>query len=286
LFLTWKKTMVDSVSLSPSTRLTLLERIEIARERDEASNRLATGQRATRISDDPQDFLRASALSARVNSLLDAKANIGQAISSLETAQIGLEAVEKLGEQLKGIAYAAQSATGAEKDALIAQFDVTRQQLDKLVGDVSYQGSNLISSPPDSQRVNLNDQPGSDLTVDGQASDVASLNVGSATADYNNFATIPDIETAIAAVDDALSAVRANASRIGNNAAILTTRETFTQDLANSLQDGADDLLKADINLEGARLLAANVRGDLGLAGQRITARSESLIVDLVRGGQ
>jgi len=278
--------MVDSVSLSPSTRLTLLERIEIARERDEASNRLATGQRATRISDDPQDFLRASALSARVNSLLDAKANIGQAISSLETAQIGLEAVEKLGEQLKGIAYAAQSATGAEKDALIAQFDVTRQQLDKLVGDVSYQGSNLISSPPDSQRVNLNDQPGSDLTVDGQASDVASLNVGSATADYNNFATIPDIETAIAAVDDALSAVRANASRIGNNAAILTTRETFTQDLANSLQDGADDLLKADINLEGARLLAANVRGDLGLAGQRITARSESLIVDLVRGGQ
>ena len=278
--------MVDAVSLSPSTRLTLLERIEIARERDQASNRLATGQRVNRIADDPQDFLRASALASRVNSLLDAKANIGQAISSLETAQVGLEAVEKLGQQLKGIAYAAQSATGAERDALVAQFDVTRQQLDKLVSDVSYQGTNLISNPADSQRVNLNDQPGTDLTVDGQASDVASLNVGTATTDYNSFASITDVETAIAAVDDALSSVRANASRIGNNAAILTTRETFTQELADTLQHGADELLQADINLEGARLLAANVRHDLGLSSQQISARSESLIVELVRSGQ
>lgn len=107
-------------------------------------------------------------MTARVNSLLDAKANIGQAISSLETTQVGLEAVEKFAQQLKGLAYAAQSATGAEKDALIAQFDVTRQQLDKLVGDVSYQGTNLIADPADSQRVNLNDKPGNDLVVEGK----------------------------------------------------------------------------------------------------------------------
>ena len=278
--------MVDTVALSPSSRLTLLERIEIARERDEASNRLATGRRINSIAEEPQDFLRARALTARVNSLLDAKANIGQAISSLETTQVGLEAVEKFTQQLKGLAYAAQSATGAEKDALIAQFDVTRQQLDKLVGDVSYQGTNLIADPADSQRVNLNDKPGNDLVVEGQASEIANLNVGTAATDYNNFASQTDIDTAIADIDTALSSVRANASRIGSNAAILTTRETFTQELADTLQAGADDLLQADINAEGARLLASKIRDDLSLSGQRISAQSESLIVELVRSGQ
>jgi len=278
--------MVDAIALSPSSRLTLLERIEIARERDDASDRLTTGRRANEIADDPQDFLRARALTGRVNALLDAKANIGQAISSLETTQVGLDAVEQLGQQLKGIAYAAQSASGAEKDALIAQFDVTRQQLDKLVGDVSYGGSNLISNPPDSQRINLNDQPGTDITVEGQASDIATLNVGSAATDYNNFASLSDIESAISDIDNALSTVQANASRIGNNAAILTTRETFTQELANSLQNGADKLLETDINADGATLLAANIRAELGVQSQRIAARSESLIVELVRSGE
>lgn len=80
--------------------------------------------------------------------------------------------------------------------------------------------------------------------------------------------------------------MRANASRIGSNAAILTTRETFTQELADTLQAGADDLLQADINAEGARLLASKIRDDLSLSGQRISAQSESLIVELVRSGQ
>ncbi len=278
--------MVDTIALSPSSRLTLLERIEIARERDDASERLATGRRVNQIADDPQDYLRASALAGRVNALLDAKSDIGQAISSLETTQVGLDAVEQLGQQLKGIAYAAQSASGAEKDALVAQFDVTRQQLDKLVADVSYGGSNLISNPPDSQRVNFNDQPGTDLTVEGEASDIASLNVGSAAADYNNFASLTDIESAISDIDNALSTVQATASRIGNNAAILTTRESFTQELADSLQAGADKLLETDINADGATLLAANIRAELGVQSQRIAARSESLIVELVRSGE
>ena len=104
--------MVESVALSSTQKLSILERTRIAELRDQASRRLATGRRVNDLSDDPQDYLRAQALANRVSGLLGAKSGIGQGIESLLTAQTGLEAVQKLSEQLKGIAISAQSASG------------------------------------------------------------------------------------------------------------------------------------------------------------------------------
>ena len=275
--------MADSVFLNAAQRQFLTARTEISRARNTAADRLATGQRVSRITDDAVSFLRGQALTQRAGALRDAKADISQGISALQAAQTGTQAIEDLTDQLKGIALAAQSADATEKAQLTQQFDTVRQQIDNLANDASYQGLNLLANPAGDLDVNLSDQPSTTFTVQGQASDVAALGIGNA-ASYNNFGTQADIDNAIAAIDAATETIRSNESSIGSNASFLGIREDFSANIANILEEGAAKLTRADMNEEAARLLAANVRDAMAVRGQRIAAQSDRLIVNMIRG--
>lgn len=275
--------MVESITLGASQRQTLFERTRIADARQQSSFRLSTGRKVNDIKDSPRAFLLAKSLLDRASSLLEAKSNISRGIDTLLATQNGLNAAQKFAEQLKGIAISAQSANAGDLANLSKQFDTARTQLNNLVGDVSFLGTNLLSSPAGTLNVNLSDNPSATLTVAGQPSDAASLGVGTAATTYNNFASSSDISAAITATESAISSIQSRGSSIVSNAAILNTREQFNQDMANTLQSGAAKMITADLNKEGAKLMSANVRDALSVQGQRIAAESSRLIVDLVR---
>ncbi len=276
--------MVDPVTLGATQRLNYLERGKISHARDKASSRLSTGREVNNIKDNPRTFLLAKSLIDRSSSLLAVKSDIGRGIDTLLATQNGLDAAQKLTEQLKGIAGSASSATGGDLAVLARQFDTTRAQLNNLVGDVSFLGTNLLSNPAGTLNVRISDNPAQTFTVNGAATDAAGLGIGQASTTYNNFATTADINAAVAAADSAISSIQSRANTIVGNAAILGTREKFSQDMADTLQSGGQKMVVADLNKEGARLMSANVRDALTVAGMRITAQSDQLVVKLVTG--
>ncbi len=276
--------MVDPVTLGATQRLNYLERGKVSHARDKASSRLSTGRKVNNIKDNPRTFLLAKSLIDRSSSLLAVKSDIGRGIDTLLATQNGLDAAQKLTEQLKGIAVSANSATGGDLANLARQFDTTRSQLNNLVGDVSFLGTNLLSNPAGNLNVRISDNPAQTLTVNGAATDAAGLGIGQASTTYNNFATTADINAAVAAADSAISSIQSQGATIVSNAAILSTREEFSQNMADTLQSGAQKMVAADLNREAARLMSANVRDALTVAGMRITAQSDQLVVKLVTG--
>ena len=153
--------MADNVVLSVSQRQSILELMRLGTQRDHSSKALSTGQSVSSISDNPRDYLRASALSSQASDLLSAKSDIGLAIDSLATAQVGLDAAQRMTSQLQGLAESARTATTAtERSEIAAQFDVVRQQLDLLVADASFQGVSLLDNPAGSFGVDLNGTSG------------------------------------------------------------------------------------------------------------------------------
>jgi flagellin len=274
----------DGFAIGSVQRSTLYHVQRLNEVRAEATRRLGTGREVNEVRDSPADYLRAQALAARISNLHGVKADIGRGIDALAASQVGLEAVQKFSEQLKGIAIAAQSADTTNKAELVQQFDRVRSQLDLLVGDISYQGVNLLDNPADSLRVNISDGAGQEFAVAGQASDANGLGLGTAATTFNSFATQADIDAAILAVESAISSARANEARIGSNAAILEVRENFTDDLANTLQAGVDSLINADLTKEALKALTSGVREGLAQEGARITADSERQLAALVAG--
>ena len=91
------------------------------------------------------------------------------------------------------------------------------------------------------------------------------------------------IDNQIKILDSALAYLRSNAQTIGSNVALLQTRLDFTEVYVNELEAGGSKLTLADINEEGANLLALQTRQQLGISALAFAGQAEQGILALFR---
>ncbi len=77
--------------------------------------------------------------------------------------------------------------------------------------------------------------------------------------------------------------MRTKTKTLGSNVALLQTRREFTESYVNTLQTGADKLTLADLNEEGANLLALQTRQQLGIQALAFAGHAEQGILALFR---
>src|SRR3546814_5169793 len=98
------------------------------------------------------DLLRSSAraLTNRADDLSSLKEGIQLAISTIQSAIDGIDAITELVEQAKGLANNAK-ATGdtSERPSLAVQYNALLSQLNGLANDASLHGTNLTQATPD-----------------------------------------------------------------------------------------------------------------------------------------
>ncbi|NVK17229.1 MAG: hypothetical protein HWE30_00890 [Methylocystaceae bacterium] len=277
--------MVEQIPyLSPFQRRSVSTTQELYETSNRSSNRIATGRRVSQPIDAPVDFFRAKALSDSLSDLGSVKGSISVGRSTLQATNVGLEAVEQFSRQLLGIAeYAKSAETSEQRLALSEQFNEVRQQIDNLVGDTSYLGVNLLNSTGSVKTTSVGTGTESSVVSEGTDQTVNALGIADASATYNDFATLSDITNAIGDVRRAIDQVRSTQSDYTTDLSVLGVRESFTEELSNTLQAGVDDLVNADLNEEAAVQLSANVRSALSIESQRILAQGDSLLLGLVQ---
>jgi flagellin len=276
---------MGDVTLSKGVRVNLLQLQRSEALRNQVNEHLATGRRVNRVADDPRDFYAARAAANRVGDLFDIKSGINQALSSAAAAQAGLGAVEDLTHQLQGIATAARGGTAEQRQAAAEQFDRIRAQIDSLAADASYGGNSLIDDPADTQTTTVGDLSDAEIDLGGTPSSADALGIGSAAGDYGGFATDADVDAALNDLADAKARVRSTGGRFGSDIAALNTRETFTDNLSQTLQVAESKLAAANLNEEAARRMALELQDRFATAGLRFAVRTESLVTDLLGSG-
>lgn len=96
-----------------------------------------------------------------------------------------------------------------------------------------------------------------------------------------NYSTNIDID--IAACDAALTTLRNTAAEMGANIAILEVRNAYTKNSANILVEGAAKLMNADLNEEGANMVALQTRSQLALQALSFSGKTSEGILQLFR---
>ena len=91
------------------------------------------------------------------------------------------------------------------------------------------------------------------------------------------------IDPIITQLDSALTTLRARSQTLGSNVALLQTRLDFTEDYVNTLEIGSGKLTLADLNEEGANLLALQTRQQLGISALAFAGQAEQGILGLFR---
>jgi flagellin-like hook-associated protein FlgL len=275
--------MAQQVNLSAATRTNLLALQNTTKLIGRTQERLSTGLKVNNALDDASAFFQSRSLTNRATDLSAIKDAVDQGVQTLKAALNGIEQATKIVEQIKGLAESAKTAlTAAERSALGNQAERLAAQLNNLLNDSSYNGVNLIKATPDNLQVNFNEDSTVELTITGINLSAAQLGANISTV-TNNWGTVGDVGADIDEFTSALGQLRTAASTLGSQNTLLQTRLDFTKTLVDTLREGSDKLVAADINEEGANLLALQTRQQLGVNSLSLAAQSEQAVLSLFR---
>lgn len=177
----------------------------------------------------------------------------------------------------------ASSGSSAVRANLVQQFNDAREQLDQLAKDSGFNGTNLLAG--DKMKVTFNEKTGtaqSKLDVQGQT--ISSENLGIEKADATtgiDFQNDADLAAAADALTNALSTLQSVSSSLGSSLSTVQTRQDFSKALIDNLRTGADNLVNADPNEEGASLLALQTRQQLSQTALSLSSQADQAVLRL-----
>ena len=161
-----------------------------------------------------------------------------------------------------------------DEDNADSQYGLILEQFDMLISDASYKGINLLQGQ--NLKINFNEDRSSMIEVPGY--DVNTESLGLVTKEWE---TKEDIEKSISELESAVSTLRSFASAFGNYYSIVTTRQDFTENLINVLEEGADKLTLADMNEESANMLALQTSQQLAINSLSLASQAAQSVLKL-----
>jgi len=167
---------------------------------------------------------------------------------------------------------------------LVKQYNDLRDQLNKLADDASFNGINLLRG--DKLRVIFNELGTS--TVEIQAQDefgtprpINTLTLGITLLGNADVDADTSIDTFLDDLTGSLNTLRSQASSFGSNLSLVEIRTEFTKQMINTLQVGADNLVLADTNEEGANMLALQTRQQLSTTALSLASQADQAVLRL-----
>jgi flagellin-like hook-associated protein FlgL len=270
---------IGQISLSASARANLSALQNTAQLLEQTQEHLATGKSVNSASDNATAYFASQGFLNRANDLANLKNSLATSLTAVNSVNQSISDVSTVVTQLQGLTVQALGTTDTTtRLGLASQFNSLLTQLDQLVNDATFNGTNLLNSTSNTLVVYFNETNSTALTITGVNITFAGLNIAAATG---NFATDANINTAGSLLLTALSTLRTDASNFGGNATLIQTRQDFTTNLINNLQTASDNLTLADTNTEGANLQALQAQDQLGIVSLGISGQLSQAILRL-----
>jgi flagellin-like hook-associated protein FlgL len=153
----------------------------------------------------------------------------------------------------------------------------TQEFLDQISGiieDTGIRGINLLRN--EELVVDFNRDNRNKLKVEGQDFTLESLGLNDI-----NYQKPSQVEAAIRNIRKAVDQVREFGFKLTNDLNIIQIRQDFTRNTINVAESGADDLIVADQNEEGANLLAEQTREALATTALGLASQSQQTILTI-----
>ena len=252
-------------------------------EQTDALNRIASGSKITKASDDAAGLAVATKLQTDVAVMNQAQTNASHAVSVLQTADGGMAQVSDILERMKTLT--AQSMSGAGTDTERAYIDAEYQELlaeiDAIATGTRFNSESLLDGTG-AHAGGVDYLVGTDATTDVINVQIADLSVttlglttGVGTA-ADAATAAGEIDTAIDTVASARADVGAQMSRFEYHAQQLTSAE-------ENLDAAQSAIVDADVAEEQANLASAEVKTEAAIAALAQANEMPRALLNLLR---
>ena len=282
--------MANPITLTSGMRKNLFSLQKTQNMLETTQTRLATGQRVQKAVDDPVNYFTALEHTQRADDLSVRKDEMAEAIQLINSANDGVEAITSLIASAKSLAQSALSATDTDSlNTLESQYTQVLCQIDLLAEDSGYKGVNLLDGTTVTHTVKFDEKGDSSLTMTGfdasaTGETLSLVTIDAGTFDWDNTdgtANLENINSAITALDLATTSLRSEAQKLSTNLSTITIRQDFTNNMINTLKDGAGNLTNADMNEEGANMLMLQTRQSLGTTSLSLASQAAQSVLRL-----
>ena len=268
---------ISDISLTTGMRNNLLALQRTSTQLQQTQDRLSSGKRVNSALDNPTNFFAAQAHLERASDLNDRKDSMSEGVQIIKNADNGIKAITSLILAAKGLASSSLATNDTLSQATYqTQFEQITSQITTLASDSGYRGTNLLTdgtlSLEFSQKAGV-----AQLTVAGFKADAVNLGVTSA----GTWTDSTNAQSTLAYMDAALTTLRTKSSTLASNLTVITTRQDFTDNVVNTLQQGADGLTLADMNTEGANMLMLQTRQSLGTTALSLSSQAAQSVLRL-----
>ena len=170
------------------------------------------------------------------------------------------------------------AATNQTRAKFAEQYNDILQQITFAARDSGYNGTNLLYGQ--SLDMVFNEDATTRMIVRGVVFDSAGIGL-STTDTRRSMQSDTEINAGIARLTESIKIIRAQAATFGANNTVATVRESFTKEAVKLMKMGADNLVVADLNEEGANLLALQTRQQLSTQALSLASQSDQAILRL-----
>lgn len=231
------------ITLTSGMRTNLLQLQVTEKLMDRTQARISTGKKVNTALDGPAAFFAAKALTDRAGDLASLKESMGQAISTIKSADTAITAITSLVQQAKAVANTAKQNLGSDPAAIAlrassaSQFDELMTQINTLVEDAGYAGKNLLLGDGSTFDATAASVTNVDSLTGVSGTSVSNIGGGTSASNISVAVTgtVDVTATSSGAVETALGIVADTLATTG-----FTSAGTMTETVAT---DGTDDHL-------------------------------------------
>jgi flagellin len=243
---------------------------------NKAAERISTGKRINRASDDPSGLIRALTMKSDIGSYTKALENINAGTEAMDKIATALASIYEILTEMKSLTSSAQlnSATDDDVAAYQASFTDYLSDITTLSDQVSVAGNPVMDGTTDKVTI----QVGIATTREFYYVDTSLTTLGLDSADLS-IETSADALTAYTDVDDAMEIVAGYISTIASAQIVLDINTDFVNSMIKNNSISYGKIMDADYAKETANLASAQVRQSSSAA---MLAQSNSMTKDIV----
>lgn len=228
----------------------------------QASERISTGFRINRASDDVGGMLVANELKTQIGSFNAVLKNVSQASAITETIDSALtEIVDILGYMREAaVASESSSLSTSERDAYQDEIDAYITTINTIATNATWNGTSLMTSAS-TMAIQTGVSSGDTTTltfdkINSSSLSIASLSVSTTTA----------AGTSVDAIDDALDTVNTYQAYIGSMSNVMDAQYNVANSTIINYSAAYGTIMNADYAAETAKLAAAEIQRDAAAA--------------------
>ncbi len=174
---------------------------------------------------------------------------------------------------------ASTNTQNAIRENFQKEYNELLKQINDLTKDAGFNGNNLLDSRD--LKVIFSEDGSSSLKIKGV--DITATGLGLTQITGDSFQYNGEVDNTLTDLKNALANLRSQASTFGSNLSVVQTRQDFTKNMMSTLETGAANLVLADINEEGANMLALQTRQQLSTTALSMASQADQSVLSLFR---